>query len=269
MKLWVDPDYRRIFPVKEIVADMKMVKGEVFRVAEGRKTLRFEREGQFFFLKRHSGVGWAEIFKNLFQGRLPILSAVNEYQAIERLQILNISTLHPIAFCLEGSNPASQQSFLLTRELANTISLEDLVLEWQQNPDFIRIKRKLIHQLALVARRLHRNGLNHRDFYLCHLHVDRDWPDKPEGDPEIFVIDLHRAQIRGSVPQRWLVKDIASLYFSAMDAGLTQRDYLRFMKTYFDEDFHTVWKERADFLQAVKLRADKLYATRPEPAPGK
>ncbi|MST95429.1 MAG: hypothetical protein EXS33_09230 [Pedosphaera sp.] len=41
---------------------------------------------------------------------------------------------------------------------------------------------------------------------------------------ELFVIDLHRAQLRDRVPARWLVKDLGGLLFSALDCGLTRRD---------------------------------------------
>ena len=46
------------------------------------------------------------------------------------------------------------------------------------------------------------------------------------------LIDLHRAQIREHTPRRWRVKDLAGLYFSAMDCGLTRRDLLRFIRHY-------------------------------------
>ncbi|MEN8261061.1 MAG: lipopolysaccharide core heptose(I) kinase RfaP, partial [Pseudomonadota bacterium] len=46
--------------------------GEVFRDMPDRKTLRFELGGKGYFIKMHTGVGWGEIFKNLFQGRLPV-----------------------------------------------------------------------------------------------------------------------------------------------------------------------------------------------------
>jgi len=261
--LWIDPDYRKVFPTDRIIDEMSSIEGEVYRKGEGRVTLRFERNGEHFFLKRHSGIGWREIFKDLLQGRLPILGAINEWHALERLQILNISTLRPVAFAQRGANPATRKSFLLTRELVNTISLEDVVREWQKRPDFIRIKRKIIRQVARVARRFHNNGMNHRDFYICHLHVARAWLDQPQGDPEIFVIDLHRAQIRAAVPRRWLVKDIGSLYFSVMEAGLTRNDYFRFVREYTGNDLRKVLKQDAGFWREVKNRADRLYATRP------
>ena len=48
------------------------------------------------------------------------------------------------------------------------------------------------------------------------------------------------------------MKDIAALYFSSMDVGLTPRDYLRF-KMYYQ-------RKSNDFWRAVEARATKLYA---------
>ncbi len=48
---------------------------DVYRDKEGRKTLRFEYAGNAWFLKLHTGVGWAEVGKNLLQLRLPVISA--------------------------------------------------------------------------------------------------------------------------------------------------------------------------------------------------
>jgi heptose I phosphotransferase len=178
---------------------------------------------------------------------------------------MNISSLIPVAFGQRGFNPAGQESFLVTQELTDTISLEDLVKDWQQRKDFVSIKRAIIPQVARMARRIHACGMNHRDLYVCHIHVSKHWLENPVSYPELFVIDLHRAQIRQSVPQRWLVKDIASLHFSSMDAGLTRNDRLRFMRAYRSMQLRQTFELDKIFWSEVRQRADKLYAKRPEP----
>ena len=266
-KLWIDPDYRALFNRSRIFEDMQAVEGEIFRKGKGRVTLRFELKGHRLFVKRHSGIGWREIFKDLIQGRLPVLGALNEWYALERLLILNISSLTPVAFGQRGLNPATRESFLVTRELRDTISLEDLVKTWQQRPDFVVIKRAIIKQLALVVRRMHRNGINHRDLYICHIHVSHRWLDSPVNEPELFVIDLHRAQIRPRVPERWQVKDIASLHFSSLEAGLTSRDRLRFMRAYRDAPLRATLRYDSSFWQEVEQRTQRLTTRNPEASP--
>jgi len=257
-KLWVDPDYRDVFTPKTMFEDMKTAEGEVFRTGKGRVTLRFVRDGRSFFLKRHTGIGWIEIFKDLLQGRLPIIGALNEWRALERLQIMNISSLLPAAFGQRGINPAGRESFLVTRELKDTVSLEDLARDWQEREDFIHIKRAIIPQVARMVRRIHACGMNHRDLYICHLHVSKRWLENPVSYPELFIIDLHRAQIRQSVPKRWLVKDIASLHFSSMDAGLTGNDRLRFMRAYRGMKLSQTLKLDEMLWSEVRQRADRL-----------
>jgi heptose I phosphotransferase len=77
--------------------------------------------------------------------------------------------------------------------------------------------------------------------------------------PALYLIDLHRAQMRAQVPTRWLVKDLASLYFSAVDIGLTQRDVVRFLRHYLGSQVSKQLKASPGFWQKVIKRTDKLY----------
>ena len=73
------------------------------------------------------------------------------------------------------------------------------------------------------------------------------------------MIDLHRAQIRPKVPWHYWVKDVAGLWFSAMDAGLTRHDVLIFLQAYFQQDLKAIFHEQSGFLEAVDRTARKLY----------
>ena len=262
----IDSACQTLFSAVGLFDWVESLDGEIYRVGPGRVTLRFEHGGQAFFLKRHTGVGWREIFKELLQVRLPVLGAMNEWRALERLRAINVPSLQPVACGEQGWNPATRKSFLITRELEDTISLEELVLNWRNLDNFMLIKRRVIRQVAMLARRIHGHGLNHRDMYICHLHIKKSWLSNPEGDPILFVIDLHRAQIRSKVPVRWLVKDIASLYFSSMDAGLTHRDYLRFVKQYCRQSLRDALSTKRQFWFDVQRRAKCLYAAHSKPS---
>ena len=203
---------------------------DVYRSKEGRKTLRFLREGRSYFLKLHRGVGGGEIFKNLLQARLPVLSARNEYRAVAALTAIGVDTMTVAAYAERGNNPASRQSMIVTDDLVGTVSLEDYCADWARLPPKPSTRLRLVRKLADSAGRMHRAGINHRDFYICHFHLD----EQSLGDDVLrcHLIDLHRAEIRRRVPRRWQEKDLAGLYFSAMDCGLTRRDLLRFMSRY-------------------------------------
>ena len=194
--------------------------------------------------------------KNLLQLRLPVLGAEQEWLAINRLELLGVPTLKAVGFGKRGRNPARQLSFLLTEELSDMVSLEDYCAPWLHTPPAYAEKKALIEQLGMTAGALHHNGVNHRDFYLCHFLMPL--AGAPIGQRPLHVIDLHRAQLRDAVPRRWLLKDLAALYFSAADIGLSQRDVLRFLRVYTGAPLRQVLADAA-FWQRVKSRAEQLY----------
>jgi heptose I phosphotransferase len=239
-------------------AELLQQKGKIFREVKGRKTFRFEIEGKGYFAKVHSGVGWREIFKNLLSGRLPILSAANEWKAIQRLSQLNVPTMKLAGYGCEGFNPATLKSFIITEELTSILSLEDFCRDWKVSPPTFILKTAIIKKVANIARTLHQNGVNHRDFYACHFLLDLR-QDLNADNILLYVIDLHRAQLRTHTPERWIIKDISGLYFSSLDFGLTRGDLFRFLRIYFDQPLREILREHHTFLSQVEKRAIKLY----------
>lgn len=254
MKIFLNQQWQALWQDKDPFVEARAIQGRVYRSKEGRRTLRFENDGKGYFLKLHEGIGWSEIFKNLFQLRLPVLGAANEYLACLRLKELGVDTMTPVAFGECGSNPAHQLSFLITEELADTISLEDYCKSWQESRPSVREKRTIIRKLAHISKTLHENGINHRDYYLCHFLRRADGKPFRYEDP-LFLIDLHRVQMRKTIPQRWLVKDLAGLFYSAFDLPLTRRDILCFLSVYKRQ-----WvRAGTNDLQHIARRAIALY----------
>jgi hypothetical protein len=229
------------------------MEGKAYRDVGIRKTIQVTIDNKSYFIKQHFGVGWREIFKNLLSFKLPILSAITEVKAIQKLMDVGIATTPLVAYGVKGRNPASLQSFIITEDLGNIISLEDLCADWKTKPPSERFKRKLMMAVAKIAKTLHKNAINHRDFYLCHLCLDCDLLEKNE--IKLYLIDLHRVLIHKNVSASGNIKDMAALYFSSMDAGLTARDYLRF-KRYYSTDLTGCTPA---FWQNVACRAKKLY----------
>lgn len=259
--IWLREDLKGRFPGDDAFDKILHLEGEVFRELAGRRTLKFVLGGKSYFAKLHFGVGWKEIFKNLIHFRLPVLGAEHEWRAIRRFEELGVATMTLAAYGRRGWNPARQESFVITEELVNTISLEDLCRDWPRQPLPASIKRALLREVAETAKALHNNGVNHRDFYLCHFLLDRSWLDTGGGcgKPKLHVIDLHRVQLRDHTPSRWVIKDLAGLFFSSMDAGLTKRDYLRFVKCYRNSPLRQTLALEKSFWIQVTNRAVKLY----------
>ena len=233
------------------------LRGEVFRKIDDRRTIKVRIGTAAYFAKIHQGVGWVEILKNLMQGRLPVLGARNEWLALCALRNAGVRSMTPVLFCERGLNPATRQSAILTESLESKVTLEDF--ETTESD----LKRKLIAEVATMARKMHQAGINHRDFYLCHFLLDlplvEDRDDAPGAPLVLHLIDLHRAQIRQNVPRRWIVKDLGSLLFSAFEKNLTKRDLLRFVRVYSGSPLREVLVTDPEFWDDVIARAIKLW----------
>ena len=231
------------------------IEGEVFRKTANRITKEFTFEGNRYFIKLHYGIGWKEILKNILKFRAPTVGASPEWKALKKLRSLGIECPEPIGFYSAGINPANSKSFLITKSLVNTISLEEALKKGKfQKLNFSK-KREFIEKVATISRNLHNNGINHRDYYLCHFHVDRDLAV----EKKIYLIDLHRAQLRSFVPARWASKDIGGLIYSAMGFNLNEKDFYRFMRTYFQCSLKEALQVHSKFLSTSRNRAFKMF----------
>jgi len=190
---------------------------------------------------------------------LPVLGARNEWQAIRRLDELGVATMKAVAYGERGCNPARQHSFIVTEELAPTVSLEDFCRDWPRRPPDSALKHALIDRVAEMVRRMHAGGMNHRDLYICHFLLHLDPPPTPAA-LRLSLIDLHRSQLRARTPRRWRDKDLAALYFSALDIGLTRRDKLRFVRRYFGRPLREVLRDEAALLARLEGEAGRLHA---------
>jgi heptose I phosphotransferase len=257
LTLYLSEPFATLWAGQDPFAQVEQLQGEVFRELEARRTLRAEVEGQGYFVKIHRGVGWAEILKNWTTLKRPVLGAEQEWRAVHALTAAGVPTMTAVAFGERGANPANRHSFIITEELAPTISLEDFSMDWRAVSPVPTLKWALIAEVARMTRRMHQAGVNHRDCYICHflLHTDQ----LPTADNfRLSLIDLHRAQIRPSVPRRWRDKDLAGLYFSALNIGLTTRDKLRFLQTYFNRPLRQVLGEEAVLLTMLEKKVEQL-----------
>jgi len=257
------PDLKKIFPGPdpEVFDQIMHLQGDAYRNVTSRRTIRIVLDGHGYFAKLHFGIGWGEIVKNLMQFRLPVVGARTEWLAIQRFAELGVATMSIAGFGERGLDPAGRQSFLITDELAETISLEDYCRFWRDTPPSPRLKRSIIEKVAGMTRQLHENGVNHRDLYICHF-LMKEASANPDASPEqidLFIIDLHRVQIRSKTPRRWRIKDVAGLHFSSMDIGLTRRDLFRFMRLYRGRPLREQFSREQGFWRAVERKALQLY----------
>ncbi|MBS0923558.1 lipopolysaccharide core heptose(I) kinase RfaP [Providencia sp. JGM181] len=249
--------FNELWKGKDPFVETDKLDGEVFRALETRRTLRFQVDDKSYFIKIHYGTTLKEVLKNLFSFRLPVLGADREWNAIHRLTEAGVDTMNGRAFGQKGWNPLRRHSFIITEDLTPTVSLEDYCANWATQPPKFRIKQMLIQRVAEMVRKMHRIGINHRDCYICHFLLHLPFTENLQ-DLKISVIDLHRAQLRSSVPTRWRNKDLIGLYFSSLEIGLTQRDIFRFMKVYFEMPLREILKKEQRLVRISEQRAEKI-----------
>ncbi len=259
--IFINSKYKNILSNFKSVDDFLRIDIDIVRNFKNRSTGRFEISGHGFYIKKHFPCGLKPILKDLLHFRKPQIGAAHEKKALEKLNTLGIDTMKVAAFGQEGKLPSKQRSFLVTDELKNVLSLENICQDWPVKPPSAKFKHGLITQVASISKKMHDAGMNHRDFYICHflLDISGEPAEYLNSNPKLFLIDLHRAQIRPKLPARWRIKDIGGLYFSAMDIGLTRNDIYRFIRIYTGKPLHETFEQDKNFWKAVLKRAIKTY----------
>ena len=249
-KLLFVPDEIKQHLQGDVFETLMQMPGKAFRDVPGRKTIQVNLGNKSYFIKQHFGVGWGEIVKNLLTFKVPILGAMTEVYAIQKLTEIGIATTPLVAYGQQGCNPTSMRSFVMTEDLGDIASLEDICAEWQANPPDAVFKQKIIITIAQLAAKLHGAGLCHRDFYLCHFvlkkaEIERD-------NLNLYLIDLHRMLQGQKSNSSAVMKDIAGLYFSMQQMGLGEDNWAVFKENYLPQS-------TAFWLQ-VEARAKVLLA---------
>ncbi len=229
--IWVRPDLGALFAGLAFEDFLALGQRTVKRSADrSRHTAAFERGGQRFYVKTHSGVGWGEIAKNWLQGKRPIVDARTEVRALERCAALGIAAPRLAAWGVEGANPAARHSFVVSEDLAGAERLSTRL--GSGAPPSFRFRRALAERLGTLVGRLHGAGLAHQDLYLDHVFLREDG----RGGFELFLLDLHRALPSSARRLRWRVKDLAALFGSARALGASRADAARFLRAYAGGD---------------------------------
>ena len=237
----------------DLFAGFMQLSGRVFRDVPGRKTMQINLGERSYFIKQHFGVGWGEIAKNLMIGKKPIISAMTEVKAIQKLDEIGIATTPLVAYGQRGSNPANLQSFVLTEDLGDIVSLEDICADPKTYPMTAQTKQLMLKAVANLATKLHGSGQElasvHRDFYFCHFALQHQHAKVNQYD--LYLVDLHRMLLNQAPNGNAVMKDIAGFYFSAMQNGFSV-DELDIFKQHYLKQSDAFWLQ-------VNKRANQLF----------
>ena len=232
--MWIAPRYREMLEkagLGRFEAVMNTQAGRCLRVLPDRENWHLRG----MYLKKHRARTWVTRIAAALGAASPPSPGRVEADRALALQALGISVMPLMAYGEKLHADGRLESFLLTEELQGYCELQELIQ--QRFPsraaasarlDDISVLRRLIVQVADIARRFHATGFNHRDFYCCHFLVKETSPDQFD----VRLIDLQRVQRRRWFRRRWIVKDLAQLASMSPDDRVGRREKILFLRTY-------------------------------------
>jgi len=185
--------------------------------------------GRSYFLKLFARPPWWRRCRWLLQDAAEpdgVREAINALA----LQQAGVRTVRVAAFGRRSTGPPQRDSFVLLAALKG----ESLERWWPVHGRLLyssehrRQRLRLIDELAGLVARFHNAGYVHRDLYFSHVFISED---APAGE-RFSLIDLGRVFRPRLRRERWVVKDLGELDFSARMGGVRRGDRLRFLRTY-------------------------------------
>ncbi len=206
-----------------------------------RKRLQFEinsplhqkngRQTTTVFLKRYDGPPILTQLRNWLSHRSRNSCSFLEFEQTNELATTGINTPKIISYGQQLGVFFEKRSFIITEKIPNAESLERKLPNFFTDPattENLKLRRGFIAQLAGFVKKFHQTNFRHRDLYLSHIFYD----DKGK----FHLIDLARAFKPIILSQRFRVKDIAQLYYSAPAKYFSNTDRLRFYFGYTGRD---------------------------------
>ncbi|MHC4131601.1 MAG: lipopolysaccharide heptosyltransferase II [Planctomycetota bacterium] len=194
-----------------------------------RNRLEFEvpNSEKKLYLKSYDNPGVLTQIKNWFwhDTRKSMMSF--DLDPVKDLELAGIKTPKAVSYGEKWGIFFEKRSFTITEEITNAEPLEKKLPDCFQdstNQDNIKEQREFIKELGQFARKLHDTGYRHRDFYLAHIFY--------RNNGTLYLIDLQRAFNPRFLAERFRVKDIAQLYYSAPKSAFSKTDRLRFYRSY-------------------------------------
>jgi len=162
-----------------------------------------------------------------------------DHQPAEDLRRLGINTPQTIAFGEDWQGLFEKRSFIITEKIPDSSSLEEKLPENREN---------FIENLAAFVRKFHDTGFRHRDLYLCHIFCNLQG--------QFTLIDLNRVFKPLFFSQKYLIKDLTQLYYSAPSDSVTKMDRLRFFLAYLQKD--KLSRQDKILIKKIKSKANQM-----------
>lgn len=189
--------------------------------------LRIDQSPTTVFLKRYNHPPISAQLKNWFAHRKRISFAVAEFEPANRLATIGIYNPKVLAYGQQWAGLFEKKSFIITEKIPNADSLERTLPGFVKSPvisENLKSKQSFIKKLAGFVRKFHRSGYRHRDLYLAHIFYN--------DNGSFYLIDLARVFKPAVLAERFRIKDITQLCYSAPATFFSKTDRLRFYLEY-------------------------------------
>ena len=178
------------------------------------------------YLKRYDRPPRLQQITNWLVHRRRVSFGRIEHDTAADLAAQGIGTPHTTAFGERWGPLFETRSFLMTREVAQSESLERKLPDCFAGAETAtkrRRRRDFVTRLAEFVKRFHKTGYRHRDLYLSHIFYSTTG--------SFCLIDLARA-FKPILCRRFQIKDLAQLHYSSPKRHFSATDRLRFYLTY-------------------------------------
>jgi heptosyltransferase-2 len=174
-----------------------------------------------------------------------------EFESASKLAAEGIKTPKVICYGEQRGTFFEKRSFIITEKIPNAESLERKLPPCFNAPvtaETLKLRRNFLAQLASFVKKFHQTNYCHRDLYLSHIYYD------DEGS--FHLIDLARAFKPILLGERFRIKDIAQLHYSAPARYFSRTDRLRFYLGYAGQS--NLMKNDKIFIRKAIKKADLM-----------
>lgn len=210
--------------------------GTVIKKIKAREIRRiavvYKNTERVLYLKRHN---------REFLGIKRLLAPISPHRVLSQGQIefrnicdfrkAGLPTVTPIAAGKRFHRFFWVESFFISESFLPFIPLESFL---KDNAAFFKgskgehNKRIFIENVALMARKMHKNGFNHRDFNATHILIN----DQPANGIKLSLYDLQRVDRKKWGRFRWIIKALAELNYTLPPAVFNAQDRIGLLLNY-------------------------------------
>jgi heptose I phosphotransferase len=178
-------------------------------------------------LKRYDSPPILVQLGNWLSARRRISCGLFDFEPITKLTAAGINTPKIISYGEQWGIFFEKRSFIITKKIPDAESLGRRLPDCFNAPatiENLKLRRNFIAQLAAFVKKFHETNYRHRDLYLSHIFYD--------DNGRFYLIDLARAFKPGLFAERFRIKDVAQVYYSAQGSYFSKTDRLRFYLGY-------------------------------------